>query len=105
MSKIVSKLAKLAVVLSTLAVLGSMTVLPVAYANKVIGQPDPKKYCANHGYQYSPAYNECVRTREISPGVVSLNEDKLHIPTNSVLCSEEYPGSKFQVDPFGCVRA
>ncbi len=99
MSKIV-KLSKRAVVLSALLVFGSMTALPVAYANNVIGQPDPVKYCADQGYQYSPYYNACLRTQG-----TSLNPDLKAIPNNSVLCSEKYPGSKFQADPYGCVRA
>jgi hypothetical protein len=98
MSKIV-KLSKRAVVLSTLLVLGSLTALPVAYANNVIGQPDPVKYCADQGYQYSPYYNACLREG------TSLNPDLKAIPNNDGLCSENYPGSKFQEHPFGCVRA
>ncbi len=106
MSKIV-KLSKLAVVLSTLLVFGSMTALPVAYANNVIGQPDPGKYCADHGYQYLPMDRACARHHLAAPQGVPLNTAAPQyesIPSNSVLCSEQYPGSKFQANPFGCVR-
>ncbi len=58
MSKVVSKLVKLAVVSSTLAVLGTTMVLPVAYAD---GRPDrgrAEAYCSQfHGsvFYYSDA--------------------------------------------------
>ena len=48
MSKIV-KLSRLAVVLSTLFVLGSMTALPVAYADG--SQPDATKFCNSKGFE------------------------------------------------------
>jgi hypothetical protein len=104
MSKVISKLVKLAVVSSTLAVLGTTIVMPVAYANNVIGQPDPGKYCADRGYQYSPYGYTCITTQG-TPRGVPLKPHKISIPSNSDLCSEQYPGSKFQANPFGCVRA
>ncbi len=48
MSKIV-RLSRLAVVLSTLFVLGSMTALPVAYADG--NQPDATKFCNSKGFK------------------------------------------------------
>jgi hypothetical protein len=53
MSKVVSKLVKLAVVSSTLAVLGTTIAMPVAYANR----NDAENYC-HYLYGGSISYND-----------------------------------------------
>jgi hypothetical protein len=75
MSKVVSTLVKLAVVSSTLAVLGTMIVLPVAYANDndVLGfcqafhGPNASYYYESDSGHYFCAFRE--------PGVKGVQKD------------------------------
>jgi hypothetical protein len=99
MSKIV-KLSRLAVVLSTLFVLGSMTALPVAYANG--GKPDTLRYCNNRDYDgaVSTESDGSFQCADSGP-IVSESFDGPSFTLNDV-CKEQYPGTSYDLASNSC---
>jgi hypothetical protein len=99
MSKVVSKLVKLAVVSSTLAVLGIAIPLPITYAAG--GPIDLGEYCRTHGYQhYVLVEDEVECTND------DLTSEVVNFPLvvdASGICASHYPGSSYDKMHNQCV--
>src|SRR5690349_1987431 len=101
MSKIV-KLSRIAVVLFTLFVLGSMTALPVAYADG--NKPDAAKYCSDRGYPAVIGIGgmEVPGREPFQCTSGSLTDHSGPIFDLNTVCAAQYPGTHYDPTSDSC---